>query len=46
MHEDLDNVCTVHMISHQIVQDDTKLLVKVTNKDPVLTQVVCCVKEG
>ena len=46
MGEDVDNVCTVRMISHQIVQDDPKLLVKETSKDPVLTQVMHCVKEG
>ena len=46
MGEDVDNICTVSMISRQIIQDDSKLLVKETNKDPVLTQVMCCVKEG
>ena len=46
MGDDVDNVCTVHMISRQIMQDDPKLLVKETNKDPVLTQVMHCVKEG
>ena len=34
------------MISRQLMQDDPKLLVKETSKDPVLTQVMCCVKEG
>ena len=43
---DVDNVCTVRMISRQIMQDDPMLLVKETSKDPVLTQVMCCVKEG
>ena len=46
MGDDVDNVCTVRMISRQIMQDDPKLLVKETNKDPVLTQVMRCVKEG
>ena len=45
MGEDVDNVCTVSMISHQIIQDDPKLLVKGTRKDPVLMQVMRCVKE-
>ena len=40
MGEDVDNVCTVRTISCQIMQDDTKLLVKETSKDPVLTQVM------
>ena len=38
----MDNFCTAHMIRHQIVQDDPKLLVKKTSKNPVLTQVVHC----
>ena len=42
MGEDVDNVCTVRMISRQIMQDDPKLLVKETSIDPVLTQVVLC----
>ena len=46
MGEDMDNVCTVRMIIHQIMQDDPKLLVKETRKDPVLTQIMQCVKEG
>ena len=46
MGEDVDNVCTVRMISHQIMQDDPNLLAKETRKDPVLTQVMLCVKEG
>ena len=41
MGEDVGNV-----ISHQIIQDDPKLLVKETRKDPVFTQVMCCMKEG
>ena len=28
MGEDVDNICTVHMISRKIMQDDSKLLVK------------------
>ena len=46
MGEDADNVCTVCMISRQIMQDDHKLLAKETSKGPVHTQVMCCVKEG
>ena len=46
MGEDGDNVCTVRMISRQIVRDDPKLLVKETRKDPVLTQVMRCVNKG
>ena len=46
MDEDVDNFCTVCMISCQIMQDDLKLLVKETSKDPDLTQVLRCVKEG
>ena len=46
MGEDVDNVCTVCMISLQIMQDDPKLLFKETSKDPVPTQVMRCVKEG
>ena len=42
----MDYVCTVRMVSHQILQDDPKLLVKQTSKDPALTKVMCCVKEG
>ena len=45
MGKDVDNVYTVHMIVRQIVQDDPKLLVKETSKDPVVTQVMHCVKE-
>ena len=45
MGEDVDNVCTIRMISHQIMQDDPHLLVKATSKDPILTQVMHCVKE-
>ena len=44
--EDVDNVCTVRMISSQIIQDGPKLLVKETSKDEVLTQVMQCVKEA
>ena len=44
--EDVDYVCTVHMISRQITQDDPKLLVKETSKNAVITQVMHCVKEG
>ena len=46
MDEDVDNVFTVHMIGHQIVQDDPNLLVKETSKNPVLKQVMHCIKEG
>ena len=46
MDEDVDNIGTVHMISHQIVQDDPTLLIKETSKDPVLTQVTRSAKEG
>lgn len=42
----VDNVHTIHMISRQMVQDDPRLLIKETSKDPVLTQVMHCVKEG
>ena len=44
--DDADNICKVHTISSQIMPDDPKLLVKKTSKVPVLTQVMCCVKEG
>ena len=40
--EDVDNVCTVRMISHQIMLDDPKLLVKETSKDPVITRHALC----
>ena len=33
-------------ISRQMVQDDPRLLIKETSKDPVLSQVMRCVKEG
>ena len=46
MGEDVDNVCTVRMISRQVMQDDPKLPVKETSKDPVLTQIMHCTKEG
>ena len=46
MGKDVDDVCIVRMISYQIMQDDPNLLVKETNKDPILTQVMRCVKEG
>ena len=46
MGNDVDNVCTVGMISCQIMQDDPKLLVNETSKDPLLTQVMRSVKEG
>ena len=46
MGEDVDYVCTVRMINCQIMQDDLKLVVKETSKDPVLSQVMCCVKGG
>ena len=42
----MDIVCTVHMIISQIILDDPKLLVKKISKDPVLTEVMHCVKEG
>ena len=42
----MDNACTMHMISRQMVQDDPRILIKETSKDPVLTQVMRCVKEG
>ena len=44
--EDVDNVCTIHTISHQMVQDGPRLLIKETRKDPVLNQVMHCMKEG
>ena len=44
--EDVDNVCIIPMISHQMVQDDPRLPNKETSKYPVLTQVMHCVKEG
>ena len=40
MDEDVDNVCIVHMISCQIMQDDPKLQVKETSKDPAVTQLI------
>ena len=46
MGKEVENDCTVCMISHQIVQDEFKLLVNETSKDPVLTQVMHYVKEG
>ena len=42
MGKDVDNVCIVRTISRQIMQENPKLLVTVTSKDPVLTQVVLC----
>ena len=44
MGEDVDS--TVRTISRQIMLVDPKLLVKEASKDPVLTQVMHCVKEG
>ena len=44
--KDVVNICTVRMISCQIMQDDPELLVKETSKDPVFTQVMPSVKEG
>ena len=35
--KNVNNVCTVCMIGCQIMQDDPKLLVKETSRDPVLT---------
>ena len=46
MGEDVDNICRVRMICRQIMQDDPNLLVNETRKDPVLPQVMRCVKEG
>ena len=40
MGENVENVCIVRMISHQIMQDYPELLVKETSKDPFRTQVL------
>ena len=43
MDEDVDSVCTIHMISHQIIQDDPRLLIKETRKrsSPHSSHTVC-----
>ena len=44
--EDVDNMFTIHMISHQMVRDDPMLRIKETSKNPFLTEIMHCVKEG
>ena len=46
MEDDVDSVCLVRTISRQINPDNPLLVVRETAKDPILAQVMRCVKEG
>ena len=46
MEDDVDSVCLVRTISHQINPDNPLLVVRETAKDPILSQLMRFVKEG